>query len=387
MQNGCTPSTNHADNDSSGKDLSSISNIEMRMMHFNHSKIGVQHTENMPNHGSVNGQLATNVSRENDENEELPSSSTMNNCLSGTTSDSRNSNNKTCRGNEAQVFHDVIANTLSNMKHSISIQPQLRTARTVGTMAGSVAPLHAINNIQQASLMQQHLNNEDDSVRTNFQALLKSAQTDYQMQPTGLFTSRNIQQLRALPTGVQGSDPTQNRSSLLNQNEMLSQNLTADQKGGSDASNQLVNDNDHFKNCQNGNLTQNNNNNNNNPRKPPTYSSSGCTCKKSKCLKLYCQCFASSALCNPDKCVCTACENRPGKEKEIEEAKSVILERNPRAFENKFRSETTTRDWRHQVALSQGRGGVSAGGNVNHSFAKHMSGPGLNVCKFILFSN
>ena len=70
---------------------------------------------------------------------------------------------------------------------------------------------------------------------------------------------------------------------------------------------------------------------------PPT-SSTGCTCKKSKCLKLYCQCFALSQLCG-DKCVCTSCENKSGNEKKIEAAKNVILERNPRAFEAKFKKE------------------------------------------------
>jgi len=85
--------------------------------------------------------------------------------------------------------------------------------------------------------------------------------------------------------------------------------------------------------------------NNSNPSaataSPPTIhvTSSGCTCKKSRCLKLYCQCFASSIICNPDKCKCLSCENSPGKEKEIDVARNVILERNPSAFEDKFKSE------------------------------------------------
>jgi len=65
---------------------------------------------------------------------------------------------------------------------------------------------------------------------------------------------------------------------------------------------------------------------------------SGCTCKKSKCLKLYCQCFASSALCYSE-CVCVACENLVGNESKIQTARNSILERNPRAFDDKFKRE------------------------------------------------
>ena len=35
----------------------------------------------------------------------------------------------------------------------------------------------------------------------------------------------------------------------------------------------------------------------------------GCKCKKNKCLKKYCGCFASGMLCG-DLCICANCENR-----------------------------------------------------------------------------
>ncbi len=35
-----------------------------------------------------------------------------------------------------------------------------------------------------------------------------------------------------------------------------------------------------------------------------------CNCKKSKCLKLYCDCFAAGLGCAPD-CNCFSCENCP----------------------------------------------------------------------------
>jgi hypothetical protein len=115
-------------------------------------------------------------------------------------------------------------------------------------------------------------------------------------------------------------------------------------------------------------------------KKPPNSSTAGCTCKKSKCLKLYCQCFASSVLCDVDKCVCISCENKIGKEEEIAAAKNVILERNPRAFEDKFRSESTSGGNRDSVMMAQNRGaGV-------HNFPKQMMGPGYHLCKLIVTS-
>lgn len=61
----------------------------------------------------------------------------------------------------------------------------------------------------------------------------------------------------------------------------------------------------------------------------------GCTCKKSKCLKLYCQCFASSFLCGPE-CSCASCHNTSEFVSERKDAIRVILERNPNAFQTKF---------------------------------------------------
>ncbi|KAL4506448.1 hypothetical protein ABPG72_000019 [Tetrahymena utriculariae] len=60
-----------------------------------------------------------------------------------------------------------------------------------------------------------------------------------------------------------------------------------------------------------------------------------CKCKKSKCLKLYCECFLRGNYCN-DQCICTDCgnndKNLDEREKAIEEAKT----RNSDAFNLKF---------------------------------------------------
>ncbi|GFH60864.1 hypothetical protein CTEN210_17340 [Chaetoceros tenuissimus] len=63
----------------------------------------------------------------------------------------------------------------------------------------------------------------------------------------------------------------------------------------------------------------------------------GCTCKKSKCLKLYCQCFTQRVMCE-DRCRCLDCRNDPSHSKERQDAIQTVLLRNPQAFETKIKS-------------------------------------------------
>jgi Tesmin/TSO1-like CXC domain, cysteine-rich domain len=63
--------------------------------------------------------------------------------------------------------------------------------------------------------------------------------------------------------------------------------------------------------------------------------SMGCTCKKTKCLKLYCQCFGVKIYCGQN-CRCLTCHNLPQFDLERETAIRIILTRNPNAFETKF---------------------------------------------------
>ena len=44
------------------------------------------------------------------------------------------------------------------------------------------------------------------------------------------------------------------------------------------------------------------------PRAPEMRKRLRCNCKKSKCLKLYCECFASGLFCGKD-CECLSCAN------------------------------------------------------------------------------
>ncbi|KAL9666428.1 hypothetical protein QQ045_000759 [Rhodiola kirilowii] len=59
-----------------------------------------------------------------------------------------------------------------------------------------------------------------------------------------------------------------------------------------------------------------------------------CNCKHSKCLKLYCECFASGTYC--ENCNCVNCHNNMEHEASRREAVDATLERNPNAFRPKI---------------------------------------------------
>jgi hypothetical protein len=59
-----------------------------------------------------------------------------------------------------------------------------------------------------------------------------------------------------------------------------------------------------------------------------------CTCKKSRCLKLYCDCFAASILCSGD-CKCNECKNNEGSSVDRKVAIQQLLKRNPNAFKSR----------------------------------------------------
>ncbi len=70
---------------------------------------------------------------------------------------------------------------------------------------------------------------------------------------------------------------------------------------------------------------------------PSEYATSAhCNCKKSRCLKLYCECFASLRYCVG--CNCHDCSNTRGHEAARDEAIRATRERNSTAFANKMHS-------------------------------------------------
>lgn len=56
-----------------------------------------------------------------------------------------------------------------------------------------------------------------------------------------------------------------------------------------------------------------------------------CNCKKSKCLKLYCECFAAGVYC-VEPCSCQGCFNKPVHEETVLATRKQIESRNPLAF-------------------------------------------------------
>lgn len=62
-----------------------------------------------------------------------------------------------------------------------------------------------------------------------------------------------------------------------------------------------------------------------------------CSCKASRCLKLYCPCFASSGMC-AEGCSCKNCQNTKETHDVIQEARKTVLSRDPKAFDPKVKS-------------------------------------------------
>jgi hypothetical protein len=64
-----------------------------------------------------------------------------------------------------------------------------------------------------------------------------------------------------------------------------------------------------------------------------------CNCKRSNCLKLYCECFATGIYCGPG-CNCVMCYNNLTYEKARREACESTLDRNANAFRPKIQDGT-----------------------------------------------
>merc|ERR1711939_1088445 len=75
----------------------------------------------------------------------------------------------------------------------------------------------------------------------------------------------------------------------------------------------------------------------------PLGESRKCSCKKSKCLKLYCECFAAGVLCDPG-CKCKDCHNTADNVEARRKAVEYKLARKPRAFEQKIVDTEAVKD-------------------------------------------
>ena len=84
-----------------------------------------------------------------------------------------------------------------------------------------------------------------------------------------------------------------------------------------------------------------------------------CNCKKSRCLKLYCDCFKQSIYCNG--CNCNDCANNFKFESDRSQAVQAILDRNPAAFQ--------PRVTKHEESAT-GEGGVVKIGHLSGCHCK-----------------
>eukprot|EP00658_Telonema_sp_P-2_P008334 TRINITY_DN13133_c0_g1_i4.p1 TRINITY_DN13133_c0_g1~~TRINITY_DN13133_c0_g1_i4.p1 ORF type:complete len:357 (-),score=87.54 TRINITY_DN13133_c0_g1_i4:156-1226(-) len=73
----------------------------------------------------------------------------------------------------------------------------------------------------------------------------------------------------------------------------------------------------------------------------PDNDKKSCRCRKSKCLKLYCECYASGEVCT-DLCKCLACENTEHHRANRAEAKAALEARADKASEDSRQDATNT---------------------------------------------
>jgi hypothetical protein len=72
-------------------------------------------------------------------------------------------------------------------------------------------------------------------------------------------------------------------------------------------------------------------------KKSTTVQSLSCKCSKSRCLKMYCECFTLGRFCD-ETCCCVNCHNNEKNEKMIKDSRKNIRNRNPLAFKPKVQN-------------------------------------------------
>ena len=75
-------------------------------------------------------------------------------------------------------------------------------------------------------------------------------------------------------------------------------------------------------------------------RELPSQRGSRCNCKKSLCLRLYCECFARGSTCCAE-CVCADCHNNPANDHLRQVVIRETLEKNPLAFNSKYKKRNS----------------------------------------------
>lgn len=62
-----------------------------------------------------------------------------------------------------------------------------------------------------------------------------------------------------------------------------------------------------------------------------------CNCRKSNCLKLYCECFSFGEMCS-SKCACSNCSNNSSSQEIRHQIIENILSKDPNAFNSKYQN-------------------------------------------------
>ncbi|EAR90536.1 tesmin TSO1-like CXC domain protein (macronuclear) [Tetrahymena thermophila SB210] len=108
-------------------------------------------------------------------------------------------------------------------------------------------------------------------------------------------------------------------------------------------------------NNQSGNSNPQSTNTNQNNTANPQQSAQPCVCncKKTKCLKLYCECFAKLGYCG-EGCHCHECKNRPENEDERQNAIQEAKSRNNDAFQPKTESEQERKNKANNEQMKKG---------------------------------
>ena len=78
-----------------------------------------------------------------------------------------------------------------------------------------------------------------------------------------------------------------------------------------------------------------------------------CKCAKSKCLKMYCECFTAGRFCD-ENCSCVNCCNDQDHKDEIIKIKKAIRNRNPMAFRPKVAANKSREPQGSFTALAAG---------------------------------
>lgn len=84
-----------------------------------------------------------------------------------------------------------------------------------------------------------------------------------------------------------------------------------------------------------------------------------CHCSRSKCLKLYCECFARGDHCGAE-CACNNCCNSKQHQEEIDMAKLEITKRDPQAFSKKLEKNSNDQ-MQHRKGCTCKRSGCRKG--------------------------